>query len=104
MIIDRKLPKIVILDEPISDSLLYKKLSELAIENNLTDEEASFFVFDGEISNQAYDLEDQRINISHKHGNIMDVTHISDQMNLKALTKAVVKYYYCHPKKKIGNS
>jgi len=101
MIIDRKLPKIVIVDEPVSPTLLKNELAGFAKENNLTDQESSFFVFEGQISNQAYDLEDQKINISHKHGNILDVTHISDQMNLKALTKAVVKYYYCHPKKKL---
>lgn len=99
MIIDRKLPKIVIVDEPVSPKLLKKELTDFAKENNITEKEASFFVFDGQISNQAYDLEDQKINILHKHGNILDVTHISDQMNLKALTKAVVKHYYCHPKK-----
>jgi len=104
MIIDRKLPKIVIVDEPVPPAQLKRELTDFAKESNLTDEEASFFVFDGLISNQTYDLEEQNINISCKHGDILDVTHISGQMNLKALSKAVIKYYYCHPKKKMEGS
>jgi len=102
MIIDRRLPKIVITDEPAPRAELEKELNDFARENKLTGEEASFFVFDGQISNQAYDLAEQNINISKKHGKVIDVSRTSDQINLKALSKSVVKYYYCYPKKKMG--
>ncbi|MGI9549656.1 MAG: HD domain-containing protein [Aurantibacter sp.] len=99
MLIDRRLPKIVITDEPVRPAKLEKERNDFAKEKNLTMDEASFFVFEGQISNQAYDLADQSINISRNHGKILDVTRTSDQMNLEALSKSVVKYYYCYPKK-----
>lgn len=98
ILIDRRLPKIVIADEPIPHKVLEEKRIEFAHENNLARKEASYFVFQGQISNQAYDLDEQSINISKKQGNILDVTHTLDKMNLEALSKSVVKYYYCYPK------
>ena len=35
-----------------------------------------------------------------KTGKVIDVAHASDQLNLKALSKEVVKYYMCFPKSK----
>lgn len=104
IIIDRRLPKIVITDKPVPRAKLEKELNDFAELNKLTREQASFFVFDGQISNKAYDLAEQNINISRKQGKVLDVARTSDQMNLEALSKSVVKYYYCYPKKKMVSS
>jgi hypothetical protein len=66
---------------------------------NISEKEADYFVFTGEISNQAYQLKTQTINILHKSGKIQDIVKASDQLNLKALSKPVTKYYICYPKK-----
>ena len=68
---------------------------------NITEAEATYFVFTGEISNQAYMLKTQNINILHKSGKIEDIAKASDQFNLKALSKPVTKYYICYPKEKL---
>ena len=65
---------------------------------NLTKEEAEYFVFEGETSNLAYQAQKERINIWYKNGKIKDVSSASDQLNLKALSKTVTKYYLCYPK------
>ena len=39
------------------------------------------------------------INIYFKKGDIKDITEASDQLNIQALTKPVVKYFICYPKK-----
>ena len=98
IIIDRKLPKIEITDVPMPKNQFEEKLTDFAKENSLTNDEVAYFVFHGQISNQAYDLEEQRINIVKKQGDILDVTHTLGKMNLEALSKSVVKYYYCYPK------
>ncbi len=64
----------------------------------LTESEASYFVFSGEISNQAYDMNNETINLLTKAGKVVDVAKASDQLNLEALSKKVVKYYLCYPK------
>ena len=52
----------------------------------------------GSISNQAYQLNTKRITILQKSGKTMDIVKASDQLNLKALSKPVTKYYICSPK------
>lgn len=67
-------------------------------EYQLSDEETAYFVFSGEIENQAYDTENQNINILKKNGRLLDVAKASDHLNIKALSKKVTKYYICYPK------
>jgi hypothetical protein len=67
----------------------------------ITKEEAEYFVFSGEITNIAYQQKKQHINILLKSGKTKDIVKASDQLNLKALSKPVTKYYMCYPKKKM---
>ena len=66
----------------------------------ITEKEASYFVFTGTISNQAYRMDKDTINLLTKSGKIIDVAQASDQLNLKALSKVVLKNYMCFPKTK----
>ena len=54
MIINRTLLKVKIKKKPIKSNLLKKHLDAFISSNNISKEEASYFVFSGEISNQAY--------------------------------------------------
>jgi hypothetical protein len=58
----------------------------------------NYFVFEGNVSNQAYNHKDNTIKILYKKGRTVDLTMASDQLNLLALSKPVVKYYICYPK------
>jgi hypothetical protein len=64
----------------------------------VSQEEAKYFVFDGEITNKAYDSSKQNIFILKKNGKITDVAKATDHLNLVALSKTVTKYYICYPK------
>lgn len=98
MIINRDLLKIKLKKKPISQEKLSRRRAEFCSTNSLSDEEGSYFVFDGKISNLAYEKSGEAINILYKNGKIKDVTEASDQLNLEALSKPVVKYYICFPK------
>ncbi|MGO4921139.1 HD domain-containing protein [Maribacter spongiicola] len=98
MIINRKLLHIKVKKEPITDSKFLMQLNKVKIQYNLTDEDASYFVFKGELMNKAYDRQYQTINILRKNGKITDVAKLSDHLNLNALSKTVTKYYICYPK------
>jgi len=37
----------------------------------------------------------------YKNGKIQDIIEASDQLNLKALSKTVTKYFICYPKEKL---
>jgi uncharacterized protein len=98
MILNRDLLKIKLKEKPISIEKVTEKRKYLMKEHNLSDVEASYFVFEGEIFNQAYNMEKDTINLLTKTGKIIDVAKASDQLNLEALSKRVVKYYLCYPK------
>ena len=68
---------------------------------NIAKFEADYFVFQGKITNQAYQNKKEHINILLKSGKVKDIVKVSDHLNLKALSKVVTKYYMCYPKKKM---
>lgn len=99
MLINRELLKIEISQTSMSE----KEFEQLKVskqkELGLSSEAMSYFVFKDSIQNQAYDSSKSKINIYFKNGDISDITEASDQLNLQALTKPVVKYFVCYPKK-----
>lgn len=100
MIINRNLLKVKIKKKKPSGEKLEKRSVALQKKYGISEKEASYFVFEGEIANLAYKKEKDNINILHKNGKINDVVKVSDQFNLKALTNTVTKYYMCYPKVK----
>ncbi|SIR17035.1 HD domain-containing protein [Maribacter ulvicola] len=98
MIINRKLLHIKVKKDPITENKFLVQLNKVKSQYNLTDEDASYFVFKGELKNKAYDRQYQTINILRKNGKITDVAKLSDHLNLNALSKTVTKYYICYPK------
>ena len=101
MIINRDLLKIKLKNKPIDNAALETHCNALVNKHQITKHEADYFVFKGKITNQAYQIKKQKINILLKSGKIKDITKVSDQLNLKALSKLVTKYYICYPKKKL---
>ncbi len=101
MIINRQLLKVKIKKKPFSEDNLVTYINALQEKYDITKEEAQYFVFTGQISNQAYTRSKQNIKILYKSGKTEDVVKASDQLNLKALSKKVTKYYICYPKQKL---
>ncbi|WP_282042567.1 HD domain-containing protein [Winogradskyella flava] len=101
MIINRDLLKIKVKNKPIKMSELARHANALMDRYDISKVEADYFVFHGEITNQAYQSKKHHINILLKSGKIKDIAKVSDQLNLKALSKSVTKYYMCYPKKKM---
>lgn len=101
MIINRNLLKVKIKKSRFSETKIQRHKTSLMCKYSITDKEADYFVFSGEISNQAYHESEQTINILHNSGKVEDVVKASDQLNLKALSKPVTKYYICYPKMKV---
>ena len=101
MIINRDLLKIKLKNKPIKTSELIAHSNLLMDKYAISKTEADYFVFKGEITNLAYQNKNQHINILLKSGKIKDIVKASDQLNLKALSKPVTKYYMCYPKNKM---
>ncbi|MEN9488551.1 MAG: hypothetical protein RL494_816 [Bacteroidota bacterium] len=98
MIINRDLLKIKMNEEKFSSEQVHSLVAQFSKENNIGLQESKYFVFKGKIRNQAYSKLAEPIRILKKDGSIEDVALISDQLNLKALSKQVTKYFLCFPK------
>ena len=98
MIINRDLLKIIVLDEKVDKEKLGQYKSKLLNLYSISEKEASYFVFKGKLKNQAYNKESEPIRILKKDGSIENLVDSSDQLQVKALSKSVTKYYICFPK------
>lgn len=97
MIIERKLLKVEIQNEHFNDVYMSKKQQKFEEKLQVASAEITYFVFTQEIKNQAYTSE-KPILIINKKGKLTDIAKASDQLNLQALTKPVIKHIICYPK------
>jgi HD superfamily phosphohydrolase len=97
MIVDRKLLRIEIQKNNFTELQLQKKKKKFSNKLNVSIEEMDYFVFSQEIRNHAYQSK-KPIYILSKKGKLKDIAKASDQLNIQALTKPVVKYFICYPK------
>lgn len=97
MIVDRKLLRIEIQKDAFLEEQINKKKNKFSKKLNLSKEEINYFVFSQEIRNQAYNS-DKPIFILNKKGKLKDIAKASDQLNLQALRKPVIKHFICYPK------
>lgn len=98
MIINRDLLKIRMRSEKVGKDEVSDLIKRFVEMTGLNEKEAEYFVFKGKIKNQAYNKTGEPIHILKKDRTIEDVVEASDQLNLKALSKPVTKYYLCFPK------
>lgn len=98
MIVNRNLLKVKIYDEQVSEIDVSNHIKIFMKTSGLSNKQASYFVFNGDISNQAYNSQEP-IKILNKKGGMEDIILASDQLNLQALSKPVKKFFICYPKK-----
>jgi hypothetical protein len=97
MIVDRKLLRIEIQKDAFDTIHIEKKINKFSKKLDLSIEETNYFVFSQEIRNQAYNSE-KPVLIINKNGKLKDIAKASDQLNIQALTKPVIKHFICYPK------
>lgn len=103
MIINRDLLKIKLDSEKFPKEVLEDYQAKVVERFKILKQDSEYFVFKGRIKNQAYDKAAEPIRILKKDRTIEDVVEASDQLNLKALSKPVIKYYICYPKQLVEN-
>ena len=103
MIINRDLLKIVMFDEKPNTEILTDYKNKLVQLYNISEKDATYFVFKGKLKNQAYNKESEPISILKKDKTIENLVDSSDQLQVRALSKAVTKYFMCFPKVLLDN-
>jgi HD superfamily phosphohydrolase len=97
-LVHRDLYKVEISNTP-PDKKFMRALTEKAVNKyGIPAEEASYFVFEEKIGNDAYKSGDGNIRILMKDDTVKDITAASDNSNLEALAKTVKKYVLCYKK------
>lgn len=97
-LINRKLPRVELKNVPFTDEEIQAVKNEVKDTFSFNSDEVEYFVYNGKISNQAYDSTKNTIKLLFKNGEIKDVIEASDHLNIQALAKPVYKYYMCYPK------
>jgi hypothetical protein len=97
-LIERKLFHVDITAERPDENFIAQLRRKAEEVYNISEHEASYFVFTDAIRNNAYNKGDGNIHIQMKNGEIRDIALASDNSNLEALTKTVKKYILCYSK------
>ncbi len=98
MLVTRDLLKTRIQAEPIPETEVTALQQHYASLHGLTEAEAAYFVFSGEVHNQAYyPGTEEPIVIIFRDGNILDLPSAADLTNIRALAEPVIKHYMCFP-------
>lgn len=98
-LINRQLLAIQIKDHPFPHEKIEKMSAKARALLNLSDDESvNYFVFADTISNNAYSVHDDKINILYRNNKVKDISEASDMLNLSVLGKTVSKYFLCFPK------
>ena len=98
-IVNRRLPKIEMKNEEFQTSEINSIRVKVKKALNLTDKEVDFYVYQGKVSNKAYNPDAEQIEILYKDGSQKDIIKASDSASIQALSMTVSKYFICYPKK-----
>ncbi|MCG8579381.1 MAG: HD domain-containing protein [Bacteroidales bacterium] len=97
--VNRKLWRIKISERPIKPEVI-KAIKEITMEefDLKSTKAAKYFVFSDTITNNAYSIKDDKIEILFNNNELKDIAKASDMLNLSVLGKTVRKHYICYPK------
>lgn len=94
-LINRSLYKINIGKQPFDKELIEQLTNSVCGTFKIGRHEASYFIFTGTVSNNAYKPNTEQINILYKNGLVEDIAGASDNLNISVLSEPIVKYYLC---------
>jgi len=97
-LVHRDLYKVEISNTPPDKKFIQALTAKAINKYGITAKEASYFVFEETIGNDAYKPGDGNIRILMKDDTVKDITAASDNSNLEALAKTVKKYVLCYKK------
>jgi len=96
-ITNRQLFRVKLKDKPASKTWSEKMITKIKTSYELDNVQANYLLMQGEITNNAYNMNTENINIIFKNGKVKEIREASD-INLSVLTKTVRKYFVCYPK------
>jgi len=97
-VLNRELFRAVITTIPFTEEKINGIRNRITEKLKLDGEDYSYFTGQGEISNSAYDPNNDRITIVDKKGERWDISGLSEQLNIAIYNKTVSKFFTYFPK------
>jgi HD superfamily phosphohydrolase len=97
-VVNRQLPKVEINKNKIDDNKLQRISENVCKRFGIDKNTSGFLVSVDSISNSAYNLNDEKINIVFNDGTLKDISEVSDILNFAYINHPIHKYYICYPK------
>ena len=95
-LIDRKLLKVRLQATPFDEKTVMELRDRVSRQEQMTAEEAGYFVFTGQAANTTYNPSDEKINILFKDGTVKDISQVDNALIQQTLASAVKKFYICY--------
>lgn len=96
-IVQRDLFKIEISKEPFTEERIEAVKKYVSDKMDLSTDQINHFVYSERLTNKAYNINKENINLLMKNGSVVDVSNASDNLNISALSNPVEKYFLCYP-------
>ena len=97
-VINRRLFKIELQNEPFQPDYVQKIRSAVKKEFDLAEDEVDYFLINESTSNYTYKPGTNKIGILQKDDSVIDIAEASDQLNISSLNKPTTKYFLSYPK------
>jgi HD superfamily phosphohydrolase len=94
-VLNRKLLKVKLQAEPISEELLLEKKRVSAEKAGVNINDSGYLAFTGEAVNRLYNPYDEHINILFKDGSVRNISEVDNALIHENLSRPVKKFYIC---------
>lgn len=95
-IINRKIFKVEIHNEPIEPERIEEIKAKIARELGISTDDAQYLMSTGTVQKDMYDINDDQIAILFKDNTVKDISESSELLNIALLSKKIRKYYLCY--------
>ncbi|MBN1117912.1 MAG: HD domain-containing protein [Bacteroidales bacterium] len=97
-IVNRKLPRVEISKKKFEKERIDHIHQNICKLKNIGAKDAEFLLSEQSLSNSAYSLIDNNINIVFNDGTMKDIAEVSDVLNISNMNQPSKKYVLCYPK------
>jgi hypothetical protein len=97
-LLNRNLFRVIITTSPVTEKRTREIENRIREKLNLAGDGYTYFTGQGEISNSAYDPDNDRITIVDKTNQRWDISGLSEQLNIAIYNKTVSKFFTWFPK------
>ena len=94
--LDRKIFKVEVLEEMPTEERLEELKRTIAQKMDIAYEDAHYMMSLNTIKKDMYNVDDDKIQILYKNGEIKDISEASELLNVQLLSKKIRKYYLCY--------